>query len=399
MKKVTDIIKEKIIIIPLAIFLFNLIFRSLLLNKTPNSILISEIDIVKQYHINLSLHSFYFIRYIPVLLTSLSSALLFYIGKKLNKSSLFGFLLSFIFSVAPWTFILSRFINIYVFFLFFYILLLFFTIKSRYRVIMIIVLIALFNRILPQQIKLSYSLIIDFFQKLFIVLDIRTLFFTGDFASFSLRIPKTGFFMYIDLLFLCTGIYCFTIKPDKIIIRFFIEQLIVGIIFLYIFQTALISYSAIIVFLCILFLIAHGLYCVVLKANKLKSINVFIILIYIFSVLFYQELFYNHFDKKNSSDWGYAEMNVLKYLEKNTKIKYAYISHESGKLLRYAQYFHNQTIQQTIQSEMLKKCHSKETICLLREQELSLLNTNKEDSSLVIKQYDGLPMYFVISGK
>jgi len=113
--------------------------------------------------------------------------------------------------------------------------------------------------------------------------------------------------------------------------------------------------------------------------------------------LFTGELFINHFDKKNSTDWSYAEQSTIKYLTSKQN-SFVYMTNQSDKLYRYLQLFKVKNIKalEITIDEMKINCVNPQVICIVKEEELSYFNIEKDYSEMQFGHFDGLPIYFIL---
>lgn len=135
--------------------------------------------------------------------------------------------------------------------------------------------------------------------------------------------------------------------------------------------------------------------------NILKKKSVFLVYIFIFilfvNFLFTAELFINHFDKKNSSEWSYAERSAIQYLilKKDSPV---YMTDQSDKLYRYWQLLkeENMKASEITIDQMKVLCQDPKNLCIVKEEELNYFNIEKDDSRMQFGNFDGLPVYFFL---
>jgi len=377
--------------------IINLIIKFMLFNHVPNSISSEEIKHMQLLGLQPSLYSFSF-RWVPKLLTILIillSSLLVYIK---TKKILLSIITLIILSFSPWLFIIGQVLNLYLFLLLIIILLLVTFGQKKYWVLTTLFLFILFKQWLDLNLPNSQQ-IVDTIPSVFRLLDFKTLFFSGDSVSQYLKIPKTGYFLFFDLIPLFVGIYVLlTIQNNKSIGKIISELFIIGLCFFFISQSSSLNiYRGIIIFYSVSLVIAVGYEHLIHRANYL--FKALIVIIFIFNVFFTYELFYYHFDKKNSFEWGYAEVNAINQLN-NKQIKCINITQESGKLKQYVDFFSKDVKFKTnliSNSKLENVCYAKNNCyCLLREQELEMLGLQKDDIKTIFSHYEGLPVYFLI---
>ncbi len=369
------------------LFIANLLFKGLLIGKSPNSLSLTEIDLLQRFGFHPVIGDYSF-RYLAVIISAVVSLLTFYFIYKQSGKFWLGIAAGISLTFAPWLFVLSRFLNIYVVFLFLIAASLALLPNNKLKYLIIAVLTFAFSdrRIVSADLN-----------DLFKILDLRNLFFAGDTVSSALHIPLTGFFMYVDLFFLFAGWYFLYLKKgaEKLVnpLNFLFAT---GIVFYFLStDSSLNTYRGLLIFYYLSIVIGSGYY--FLARNRLLPL---IIIIVITNIVFYQELAYNHFDKKSSFEWGYAEQATIQYFN-NRHLSQPLILSESsaGKLDRYINFFQNTNFKtKTLTLNQMKKVCVKNSsnLCLIREDELPYFGLTKNDIKLVFRFYDGLPMYFLL---
>lgn len=383
------------------LLIFNIIFKALFLNRSPNSYSLDEIDWLKKINIYPGIDDF-FLRYLSVFFSIIVSILAYLLINKKTKNSLQGLFFGLVLALSPWILIVSRFINVYIVFIFIFTLIIFFVPQTKLMFFMEFVLIIIFKLFFNSNQLPSFDQIINGLDNFFKLVDFRNLFFFGDPLSPSLRIPKTGFFLYLDLLAFFTGFYfLYIVNKEKRVQKLANSLFFLGLIYFFLLPDLNYTYRGILIFFYLSLVIAYGYYFIFLNLIKGKKIKLLIsIVIIVLNLLFYQEMFYSHFDKKTSYDWGYAEITTVKYLLSNQKIKKVYITSESSKLDRYFSFFgSNKFVSETIPTYKLKGlCYEKPSaVCILREHEIKILDLEKDAVKTKFSYFDGLPMYFLIS--
>lgn len=399
-------INKKIILLGIILLVINILFKGIFPGKSPNSISLEEINILRNIGYYPAIGDYIF-RYASVFLSALIPVLSFYLIFRLAKNYQMGLAVGIALTFSPWILVLSRYVNTYIILLFIAVTIPTFLSGNIKRFFLLLVLMLFFKyffvsvHLLPELSNISVIR-----QDLFRILDWRNLFFAGDTISSALHIPQTGFFMYLELPLLFVGMYFVYVKNNYPAVKNFINLLLIGgiLFFLLISGNTLYTYSGLFIFYCFSVIIGVGYYSFIadILSRKKILISIFIALITI-NILFYLELFYNHFDKKNSFEWGYAEESVVKYLILNKQIKNIYASKEAaGKLNHYLTFFgHDKFAANIISGDKLSgTCLKNDTsICILREQDLSLLHLEKDDIKMQFRHFDGLPMYFLIPNR
>ena len=401
MKKETN---KKILILTICIFVLNLLIKGFFVTSRPNSIGPAEIDFISQFPVLKNFNP-YSLRYTIVILSSLFAFFSFILLYRITKNLLWSFFSGLLLTYSPWIFILSRYSNLYIIilsicisaFLFFY--------KSKLRLVLIFLFAFISNYLLYQNRMFKINGLIWDYKSIFRLTDFKNLFFVGDYTSSFIRLPKTGFFLVFEVLVFLYGFYKLVLEHgNNKIKKIIIETLIIGIIWFFITPNDIIvSYKGMFIFFSLSLVIAFGYSSLIKRKPVLAWVATFMIL---FSFIFYQELFYFHFDKKNSGDWGFAEEKISKMLEKNSQnINSIYVSRDASGFIKYlplfGKHFKNEKIKfvesDWIKNETMSKCLEKKTLCIFKEGDLKLANLEKDDVDEKIYYYNGLPAYFIIS--
>ncbi len=382
------------------LFIFNLIIKGLFLNHAPNSLSFQEVEILKFIRITPSVDDFTF-RMISVFIGSCIDSLLFYLIYKKTNNYFISLSIALSVGLSPWFVILTRYLNIYLIPIFLMVFISSFFPKKIYPLLIAILSLVVFRFFIISQdlLSIKLTLLIPDLARLF---DLRTIFFQGDTSSPMLRIPLTGFFFYLDLITFFFGIgYLFIINKNKELKAFINQILLLGLVFFLILPADLLmTQRGELIFLWIGIINGLGYY---YFFNILKKKSVFLVYIFIFTLLinflFTAELFINHFDKKNSSEWSYAERSTIQYLVSINKNRvYVSKSNQSDKLYRYLKFYNPKNIEyKKMEIADLKiTCQSDQVICILNEGELSEFNIEKDDSRMQFGHFDGLPIYFIL---
>lgn len=390
----------------------NLILKGLLFTKYPNSLSPEEVTNIKLLHLPQSGYvNYYYLRLIPIFLSSLISLLSFIALYQMSNNLLLGFFVGLGLTISPWIFILSRFLNFYIFFLVIVVLIFTFCRQYKIRYIILFMFLIGFGFLLGTK-TFDYKELLSDFPSLIRVLDFKILFFNGDFASSYIRIPKTGFFMYVDFFIFILGIYYLIFYKNTKIRLLILDLLIIGSVWFFITPANLmITHRSLYLLYAINIAIGLGYYFLFQQLFGKKNVSLTLILfavaIILFNFIYYQELFYCHFDKKNAFAWGYAEEALVKYIEKNeTNIKNVYISPRSGKFAEYLTLFSKNTnlyhiykLQSNNELLPLKtKCLETNNLCILDEDEMErFMNIRRESVTKRIVNFNGLTAYTLLS--
>jgi len=403
MKKIT---KNKFLILSIFIIVLNIFIKGFLVTSHPNSISPEEIDLITRLSFLKSFNP-YSLRYVIVIISSLfatfSFIFLYVITKNLSWSFFSGLLLTY----SPWIFIISRYSNFYLVILSVCISLFLFFYQSKLKYIFIFFLIFISGYLLYQsKIFITNNYISDF-RAILRLIDFKNLYFTGDYTSSFIRIPKTGFFLLFEFIIFLYGIYTLVFeignhKIKKIIFDFFL----IGFIWFFITPNNLIiSNKSMFIFYSISLVIAFG-YSSLLSKKHIYAL--FFMPLIFCGFVFYQELFYFHFDIKNSSDWGFAEEKISKFLEKNNQnINTVYVSGDASSFIKYLPIFSknfeikkiNIVENDWIRDKAVIKCFEKKTLCIFKDSDIKLSKFDNTNINKQIYYYNGLTAYVIFSKK
>lgn len=394
------IINKKFLVLSICIIILNLLIKGFLVTSHPNSIGPEEIDLITRLSF---LKSFdpYSLRYIIVAISSLFATLSFILLYRITKNLSWSFLSGLLLTYSPWIFIISRYSNFYLVvlslcissFLFFY--------KSKFRYILIFFLIFISGYFLYQNKIFITNNYINDFGAILRVMDFKNLYFTGDYTSSFIRIPKAGFFLLFEFLIFLYGIYTLVFEPgNNKVKRIIFEIFLIGFIWFFITPSNLIiSNKSMFIFYSIGLIIAFGYSSLI---NKRAYLALFIMPLIICGFIFYQELFYFHFDKKNSTDWGFAEEKISKYLDVNDKnLNFVYVSKDASNFIKYLPIFSkNFAIKKIyiiendwIRDKAVPKCFEKKTMCIFKDSDIKLSKLDNVNINKQIYYYNGLTAY------
>lgn len=392
--------KYKILIFGIILLILNILIKGLFLNTSPNSISLQEIDILTLLKITPHVYDFSF-RIISLLIGSSISVFTYFFIFNKTKNHLLSICVSLVLCITPWLYILSRYLNLFTPLIL--ILMLIFILIKNFKLVIFLsfaALILYLNFVLPNSFS---SFIKDFslnFSNLFAILDFRLLFFNGDPLSQMLKIPLTGFFLYVDFFAFISGMYYIYTSSTlhKDIKKIVSWLLILGLISLVsLSKDEMFATKGFILFYWISIIIGFGYYFIIsnLKKNLIIFIYLFLVVIFI-NILFFLELFYNHFDKKYSYEWGYAEQQTVAYIIKNPH-KEIYMTDESSKINRFLTFYTKKTLPIITLKNALLTCKNINTECIVREHELKIFNTEKDQIQIKFGNYAGQSVYFIIS--
>jgi len=389
---------KKLPIIIGLVFIFNLIIKGLFLSHSPNSLSFQEVEILKFIHINPSVDDFSF-RMISVFIGSCIDSLLFYLIYKKTGNYFISFSIALSVGFSPWFIILSRYLNIYLIPIFLVVFILSIFQKKTYPLLIAVISLIVFRFFIISQDVSSIKLTL-FIPDLARLFDLRIIFFQGDTSSPMLKIPLTGFFFYLDLVAFFFGIgYLFLVNKNKELKTVINNVLLTGLIFFLVMPADLLmTLRGELIFLWIGIINGLGYY---YFFNILKKKSFFLVFIFIFilsiNLLFTAELFVNHFDKKNSSEWSYAERVTIQYLI-SKKDSPVYMTNQSNKLYRYWQFLKEKDMKasEITIDQMKDLCRDPNNICIVKEEELVFFDLKKDDIKIKFRFFDGSPVYFIL---
>lgn len=339
---------------------------------------------------------------IPVLICIIAGFLatveIYVLAKRYSKDNLLAFSIATLTSFSPWFFILTLHFNLYllIFTLVVGIFLHPFGEKNRFRTAFLTatILPLLFGRV-PLLHTFSTH---DFFSDSMKIVDLRTLFFIGDWTSTFIRIPKTGYLMFIELLFLPIGLFTVLSGGLKEMRRLIILIFALGFgFFLAHIYNFLPSYRGIFIFLAYSFLSGIGFYQLI--KNRRFIVKAAAILLLMINVFFYLELIYFHFDAWNSSDWTYAQSQIVRYSQ-SRDVKHIYLTNNSNDIHHFlAYYLPNVVIEQKPLQDLQGLCAEppNDSLCIFTQEDLKIAGMNKDETFMQFTVVSGLPLYFAAS--
>jgi hypothetical protein len=382
---------------PIIVILTNLIIKGFKINQFPNSLSSEEITLIKLFP-----PLYTFPRLIPVIASTLISLLIYFFFFKETKNKFMALAIALSLAISPWIFILSRYLNYYLLILLAVVLIGFYLpryVKYIFSLVFIIGFVSFINQLSIDHLFLNA---VNNFPGLLKLFSFQTLFFQGDSSSTYIKIPETGFFMYLEFIPLIFGIYLLAKLPRSLkntCLYFFIIGLVW---FLILPPTALLTYRSLIFLFLLNIIIGIGYYQIffgLFRKNKLVVSFLGLILV-VANIFYYQELCYNHFDKFNSSQWNYAEKSFTEYLSANSVwIKTVYITNESGKIFDYISLTPKRhlIIKKVSPGDLIKskfqECRPVGSLCLVQEREFSLLGLTPENILMKINYANGLAAY------
>lgn len=385
--------RNRVLFLLSGIFVFNIIFRSLYLFQAPEGLSIQEIRIISFLPYSFHAYAFYF-RFVSVVVASLAALLFsFAIYRKTNKIS-YGLITGIVFAVEPWSFVYSRSVN-YAPFILLYVSLLFSIAVTRGKLSLYLFLP--FALVFLRPLSLNFS--INEVRGLLQSADIVSLFFSGDQQSAYLRIPRTGFLLFVDLPFLLLGIYILSNNDKyKRILQALAYCFVFAVLFFFFNPGTIPAERFGPIFIIATLVVSMGYGFIFEKTKKYRLFRICVIFAVVINILFYQELFYHHFDKKNSTEWGYAELNLIKYLETHPEINTLLITQQKDYLPSYILFFmkginFKKLPENTIQKDCPGKYNYK---CILKEDELPRLGLDKSKIPVHFDNKGGLPEFFLL---
>lgn len=397
-------INKKILILTICIIVLNLFIKGFLVTSHPNSINAEEINLISRLSL---LKNFdpYSLRYIVVILSSLFASFSFVFLYRITKNLSWSFFSGLLLTYSPWIFILSRYLNPYIIILTICIFIFLFFYKSKLRFIPIFFSIFICGYLLYQNKIFTLDNLIYDYWGIFRLMDFKNLFFVGDYTSTFIRIPKTGFFLFFEVLVFLYGLYKLVLeRSNDQIKRIIINIFIIGFVWFFITPSNLIiSNKSIFIFYSLSLVIAFG-YSSLINNKSIFIWTIIPIIICVF--IFYQELFYFHFDKKNSSDWGFAEEKISRLLEKsNQNINLVYVSKDASGFIKYLPLFGKNFINEKIKivegdwikEKAMFKCLEKRILCVFKESDLKPTGLEKDDLRQKIYYNNGLSAYLILS--
>lgn len=365
------------------------ISRSFNMVHIPGGISTEELKILSFLNIHEIVYAYY-ARLIPAFVFLLTSYILYFGFLTKTNNRLLSICIALVFILSPWSFAMSHILTLQIFIIF--LASLYFLLPrsiSYWYLAIYSIAFAAYYRIF------AYS---DFTSNIIALVDLKNLFFTGDYASFYLKIPFVGFFSFVDLLVFIIGLYAlFTGNKMKKLQEIIIPFFCMGTILVFFNNLPNATYKTQFFLLSIGVVIGMGYY-VLFSSYLINKYIRTIILILIACNLFYNlELYYHHFDYKNSTEWGYSKIQFIHYAKKQ-EINTFYITQDSADLLQYTDLFLVPKLKFIIISKdkIPTLCKNKYNRCILKEHELGLVGKSKDDIQTVFYHANGLPDYFLL---
>jgi c-di-AMP phosphodiesterase-like protein len=182
-------------------------------------------------------------------------------------------------------------------------------------------------------------------------------------------------------------------------LQFIFTAFCIGIFYFFITIPTLIpTYKGVLLFIILTILIGMGYYYILATLyKKFFPLTILVVIALLGNVLLYQELFYNHFDKRNSSEWSYAEKLVLSKLMTNSQFTTVHISPESSKVTAYIPADKNRYQYNTLTDRSYKSiCSTPKVLCIIREGEKQRWNITNEEVKEIIPHFNGLTAYVLL---
>lgn len=381
----------------LLVFITGLVFRSYRLTQSPSGFGSHELDILYRLFPSGN-ESYLMLRFISVLFVSFATANIFLFILRVGKNEWMALAVSLVFILSPWSFMLSRSISLFPGVLLCISLSLLIHNKKLSILAYVITLATalIIGRNVNQQLTLqdfSLSTILKTF-------DFHFLFFTGEQLSITLKIPRTGFFLMTDLPALLAGLMFLSISLGwKKYFGYLSVLLCFGILYYHISNISQFTFGGIAFLTVLTIIIGIGYYYVFssLFSSKFKILMFLIAFLVLANALYYQELFYNHFDKKNSTEWGYANIQLVRYLNQNNQTKKLLITSKKEDVQRFTRFFKpDVSVVNLPESDIAKLCRNTPYRCILKEEELSLVGLEKEKIPNTFYNKGGLPEFFLL---
>lgn len=385
--------KKRFILFLSAIGLFSFLLRSFRLFAAPAGIGLNEVTLLAP--LPFSFHRFaFFFRFASVFASTVSVIVFSLAAYRKTKNVLIALGIAIAFAIAPWSFIYARYINFTVW-LVLYLGVAYLLSESWKRLILFAIPLLLFALGKP------FSMLFDpgRLNELSPLTDLTTLFFAGDQISTFLRTPITGYFLLIDIPALILG--CYVIATDKTwrnTIPSLTGTTAIALLYFFLNPQLVPAERSGLLLACMTVIIGAG-YSVVLETGKKnKLVPLLFILTLLANLFFYQELFHNHFDRRNSTEWGYAEMSLVRYLDGHKSIKTVYITTNKEYLNTYLAFFLPRIKRIPLTENMIPKTCAEgyNNTCIVKQDELPLLGLDKDKVETKFLNKGGLPEFFML---
>jgi hypothetical protein len=383
----------------LTVFAGAFLFKAAAIASSPSGFTSSELEILYSLFRTGSLDLVY-LRYFSAFFTSAAAAVVFlFIMREKGDKSL-ALTVSGVFALSPWSFMLSRSINLYAPLLFCLTLPLLVrnmnTSLLFYMSVVFVFMAATWNRMTDPGFLNGITFI-----RVLETLDLHKLFFSGEALSATMRMPRTGHFMMVDLLaFFMGSVYLYRSGFWKKHIPYFALLYAGGLMTYFSGKSPFFIFNGAGVLLILSVIVGFGYhYLWHMDLGRVAPFaKVFLALAVAANLFYYQELFYNHFDRKNSTEWGYANTQMAQYLKSHEEIRSINITDKKEDLQRFLKFFMPQVkVKSVRESDLAAVCgDSKKMPCIVKEDELPLLGLDKDKAGNTFYNKGGLPEFFLL---
>ncbi len=392
-------IRNSAFLLALSVFAGAFLFKAAAIAVTPSGFTSSELEILYSLFRTGSL-DLVNLRYLSAFFTSAASALVFlFIMREKGEKSL-ALTVSGVFVFSPWAFMLSRSINLYAPLLFCLTLPL--LARNRkisllfYISVVFVFMAATWNRLTDPGFLNGITFI-----RTLETLDLHKLFFSGENLSATMRIPRTGHFMMVDICaFFMGSVYLYRSGFWKKRIPYFALLYAVGLLPYFSGKSPFFIFNGVGVLLVLSIIVGFGYhYLWHLDLGRIAPFTkVFLVLAVAANMFYYQELFYNHFDRKNSTEWGYANTQLALYLKSHEQIRSISVTDKKEDLQRFLKFFMPHIGVNTVREpDLAAVCGaSKKTTCIVKEDELPRLGLHKDKAGNTFYNKGGLPEFFLL---
>ncbi|NTU72745.1 hypothetical protein HGB07_01045 [Candidatus Roizmanbacteria bacterium] len=375
------------VFLPVSLFIIGL-GKLWYVGKVPKSPSLDELNLLQNCGLHLSTSDFSY-RILAVVLAALVPVLLYLVMKKYCKDQLAAYIISVVTTVSPWFTALSLTLNPFL------------LVVTLILGIYVLPLSPLFQFMASALVLLSpaftghtisFAPPLESITNILRSIDLKTLFITGDFNSTFLRIPKTGFFMLIDVVFLVWGSW--TVGKNRRGILPVVSLLALGILQIVFFSNTLPAFRSTLLLLSLSIMIGFGYYSLLMKA-KHNILFLLILVVTMINFFYYQNLLVAHFDKKNSGDWTYAEMQIVEYLKAMPAVHRLVLGpHEETVKTVVGYYLPTLKITTVETVQLAKECAAPHTFCVIKGEHLKGLNMREEETKNMFNVYSGLTLYY-----
>jgi hypothetical protein len=138
-----------------------------------------------------------------------------------------------------------------------------------------------------------------------------------------------------------------------------------------------------------------------IQNSWLRIAKISLVAVYLAFLIFYQEMFYFHFAKKNSFFWSYGEASFFNHIKRETRIKNIWLSAQSEKLQQYGRLvkYPNYSFQPLKSDQKGKQleniCRDPTNICVFKPDEIKEWHIISKKDTIIYYDIDAIAYVIV----